>query len=134
MSLEKKLINNLKKIGKNRFEDQASKLLFKYCQGSNAFHYRLDRQGFDQLITQEGREGKQIIQHDTNMLEYTTLAFFRDDPANNNLVLPKKERLHRLDVSIYNYYLHKYFEQKNFKLKKTILKRKSIITVLRMMI
>ena len=52
------------------------------------------------------------------MLEYTTLAFFRVDPTNNNLLLPKKERLHRLNVSSYNYYLHKYFKPKEFEIEK----------------
>ena len=94
MSLEKDLIFNIKKIKKNRLQDSASKLLFSYCEGANAFHYRLDGHGFDKLIFQIGKEGKLIIQHDTKMLEYLTQSFFKDDPLNNDLLFPKSEKFY----------------------------------------
>ena len=114
MPLEKDLILNLKKIKINRLQDSASKLLFSYCEGANAFHYRLDGHGFDKLIFQIGKEGKLIIQHDTNMLEYLTQSFFKDDPLNNDLLFPKSEKFYQLDVKNYINFLKKDFKPKEF--------------------
>ena len=114
MSSEKSLINKLIKIEDNRFEDHASKLLFYYCKGVNSFHHRLGK-GLDIPLGQKGKSGDLIMTHDTDMCVYIDNAFLKVD-RESDLALPKKEELHRLSISSYNYFLEKHFYPDNFEI------------------
>ena len=114
MSSEKSLIKKLKKIEDNRFEDHASKLLFYYCKGVNSFHHRLGK-GLDIPLAQKGKSGDLIMTHDTDMCVYIDNAFLKVD-RESDLALPKKEQLHRLSISSYNYFLEKHFYPNDFEI------------------
>lgn len=114
MSSEKTLINKLKKIEDNRFEDHASQLLFYYCKGVNSFHHRLGK-GLDIPLAQKGKSGNLIMTHDTDMCVYIDNAFHKVD-RESDLALPKKEHFHNLNISSYNNFLEKHSDPNDFEI------------------
>jgi hypothetical protein len=114
MSSEKTLINKLKKIEDNRYEDHASKLLFYYCKGVNSFHHRLGKE-LDIPLAQKGKSGNLIMTHDTDMCVYIDNAFHKVD-RESDLAIPKKEHIHSLNIDSYNKFLEKPSFTKKFKI------------------
>jgi hypothetical protein len=101
------ILKELKKISNNLIDDPAPQILFKYLKGANAFHYGLGK-GLGVFVkTQE-----ETIQ-DKQLINSIIHSFLKVDKK-QEIILPKKERLHRMDISSYNHYLEKHFSPSDF--------------------
>ena len=101
----------LRKISHNIIDDPAPQILFKYCKGANHSHYGLGKELGVYLI--DVVNGKEEISSDTQMINSVFHPFLKVDKK-EEIILPKKERFHRMDISSYNYYLEKYFSPDDF--------------------
>ena len=110
---EKSILKKLKKIGHKRFDDHASKLLFKYCLGANSFYHGLGK-GLDLPVLKGTRVTRDPIVNNIN------IAFLKEERG-SGIFLPKEERLHRIDVSSYNWFLEKHFNTDDFEIDENIL-------------
>jgi hypothetical protein len=101
------ILKELKKISNNLVDDPAPQTLFKYLKGANAFHYGLGK-GLGVFVkTQEETT------QDKQLLNSIIHSFLKVDKK-QEIILPKKERLHRMDISSYNHYLEKHFSPSDF--------------------
>ena len=107
------ITKRLRKISHNRIDDPAPNILFKYCKGANDIQYKLGK-GLGVFVKSKNadKQSSPTIQ-DKQMIVSVFQSFLKRDKK-EEIILPKKERYHRMDISSYNYYLEKHFSPDDF--------------------
>ena len=101
------IVKKLRKISQNRIDDPAPNILFKYCKGANDFQYGLGK-GLGIFV-----KNKEGTIKDKQMISSIFQSFLKKE-KDAEIILPKKERYHRMDISSYNHYLEKHFSPDDF--------------------
>ena len=101
------IVKKLRKISHNRIDDPAPNILFKYCKGANDLQYNLGK-GLGIFV-----KNKEGTIKDKQMISSIFQSFLKKE-KDAEIILPKKERYHRMDISSYNHYLEKHFSPDDF--------------------
>jgi len=107
------IVKKLRKISHNRIDDPAPNILFKYCKGANDLQYNLGKGLGVYVKSSKGDKESSPPTHDKQMISSIYHSFLKKE-KDAEIILPKKERYHRMDISSYNHYLENYFSPDDF--------------------
>ena len=107
------IVKKLRKISHNRIDDPAPNILFKYCKGANDLQYNLGKGLGVYVKSSKGDKESSPTTHDKQMISSIYHSFLKKE-KDAEIILPKKERYHRMDISSYNHYLENHFSPDDF--------------------